>query len=234
MRLRRYLLGLLIIAAVIFTVYLNFDRIALWTISRLYSLDISYKDMAKDHERGFVFEDIRILNKKMGVGVFSQRATIKPSRGTGIFKSVMLDFTFKDVHFLKGESEGKKTTYDTLSQLVAMPFEGRWMYKDVSGRVEIFSNGITVETFSANGREARVVVSGDLYYNNIVNIDVTTYFSKDALKEVPPELHSVIMRDEPNEWKSFSVKIKGNMKSPSMQVSGKFFRLNIGTAIMNN
>ena len=234
MRLRRYLLGLLVIAAAIFTVYLNFDRIALFTISRLYSLDISYKSMTKDLEHGFIFEDVRILNKKMGVGVFSQRATIRPSWGASIFKSVTLDFKFKDVHFLKGESEGSKTTYDTLSQLVAMPFEGRWTYKDVSGLVEIFSNGITIKAFSANGRDMRVVVSGDFYYNNIANIDAAIYFSKDALKEVPPEIHSVIMRDEPNDWKSFSVKIKGDMKSPSMQVSGKFFRLNIGTAVMNN
>ena len=234
MRLRRYLLGLLIIAVIIFTVYLNFNRVALFMISRLYSLDISYKGMTKDLERGFVFEDIRILNKRMGVGIFSRRATIRPSWGASIFKSVTLDFKFKDVHFLKNGGAGNGMAYDTLSQLVAMPFEGRWMYKDVSGLVEIFSNGITIKAFSASANDVRIIVSGDLYYNNTANIDVTIYFSPDALKEVPPELYSVIMRDESNEWKSFSVKIKGDMQSPSMQVSGKFFRLNIGTAIMNN
>ena len=234
MRLRRYLLGLLIIAAVIFTTYLNFNRIALFTISKLYSLDISYKEMSKDPADGFIFKDIRILNKKMGVGILAQRATIKPSWGASIFNSVMLDFKFKDVHFLKIGDEKNKTTYDTLSQLVVMPFEGRWTYKDVSGLVEIFSNGITIKTFSASGREVRVILSGDLYYNNTADIDVTIYFSTDALKEVPPELYSALMRDEPDEWKSFSVKIKGDMKSPSMQIFGRLFRFNIGTAIMND
>ena len=93
---------------------------------------------------------------------------------------------------------------------------------------------MTIKTFSASGRDVRVILSGDLYYNNIADIDVAIYFSKNALKEVPPELYSVLMRDEPNDWKSFSVKIKGDMKSPSMQISGKLFRFNIGTAIMND
>jgi hypothetical protein len=155
-------------------------------------------------------------------------ATIKPSWGQSIFKSVLLDFKLKDVHFLKSRTEENKATYDTLSQLTAMPFEGRWMYKEVAGLVEIFSNGITIKSFSANGKEMRLILTGDLYYNNIADVDVTVYFSKEVLKEIPPELHSVIMQDEPNEWKSFSVKIKGDLSSPSVQVTGKVFRLNFG------
>jgi hypothetical protein len=231
MRLRRYLLGVLIAGAgLFFTVYLNFDKIALFAISKLYSQDISYKHLAKDTTKtGLILEDLRIMNKALGVGFFSQRATIKPAWGAGWLKSALLDFKFKDVHFLKKQVDENKTAYDTLSQLIAMPFEGRWMYKEVSGLVEIFSNGITIKRFSADGKEMRLIVTGDLYYNKIVDVDVTIYFSKEVLKEVPPELYSVIMRDEPNEWKSFSVKIKGDLNSPSVQVTGKMFRLNFGT-----
>jgi hypothetical protein len=229
MRLRRYLLGILIVGAGLFTVYLNFDRIALFAISKLYSQNISYKHLAKDPiGAGLIFEDLRIINGKLGLGFFSQRATIKPAWGTDWLKSALLDFKFKDVHFLKNRTEENKATYDTLSQIIAMPFEGRWMYKEVSGLVEIFSNGITIKRFSADGREMRLIVTGDLYYNNIADVDVTIYFSKEVLKEVPPELHSVIMQDEPNEWKSFSVKIKGNLSSPSVQITGKVLRLNVG------
>lgn len=228
MRLRRYLLVILISGAGLFTAYLNFDRIALFTISKLYSLDISYKGLTKESASAFVFKDIKIMNKKMGIGFFSGRAAIKPSWGQSIFKSVLLDFKLKDVHFLKSKTEENKATYDTLSQLIAMPFEGRWMYKKVAGFVEIFSNGITIKSFSANGKEMRLILTGDLYYNNIVDVDVMIYFSKEVLKEIPPELHSVIMQDEPNEWKSFSVKIKGDLSSPSVQVAGKVFRLNFG------
>jgi len=230
MRLRRYLLGILIVGAGLFTAYLNFDRIALFAASKLYSQEISYKHLAKDPMgAGLIFEDLRIMNSEVGVGFFSQRATVKPAWGPGWFRSALLDFKFKDVHFLKKRADENKTTYDTLSQLIAMPFEGRWMYKEVAGLVEIFSNGITIKRFSADGKEMRLIVTGDLYYNNIVDVDVTIYFSKEVLKEIPPELHSVIMQDEPNEWKSFSVKIKGNLSSPSVQVTGKVFRLNFGT-----
>lgn len=232
MRLRRYLLGFLTAGAAILIIYLNFDRIALFTISKFYSIDISYKSMARNPRAGLIFDEIRILNKKLGVGFFSQKAEIRPSWGANILKSVILDFKFKDVHFIKSRAGDNKSNYDTLSQLVAMPFEGRWMYKDVSGIVEIFSNGITIKNFSANGKEMRLAVSGDLYYNNVADLDLTIYFSKEVIKEIPAELHSVIMQDEPNEWKSFSVKLKGDMNSPSLQIIGKLFRLNIGTTVM--
>jgi hypothetical protein len=234
MRLRRYLLGILIAVAVIAAIYLNLDRIALFAASKLYSQDVSYKHLSKDPGAGWIFKDLRIINKKMGVGFFSQRATVKPAWGADRFKSALLDFKFKDVHFLKVAAGGNKATYDTLSQLIAMPFEGRWMYKDVSGLVEIFSNGITIKRFSASGKEMRLIVTGDIYYNKIVDVDVTMYFAKDVLKEIPPELHSVLMQDEPDEWKSFSVKIKGDLSSPSVQVTGKVFRLNFGTVIVKD
>lgn len=234
MRLRRYLLVILIAGASFFAAYLNFDRIALFAVSRMYSQEISYKHMDKDPKAGFIFDDFRMINKKLGIGFFSRRAAIKPAWGKDWLKSVLLDFEFKDVHFTKSKAGDNKTSYDTISQLIAMPFEGRWMYKDVSGFVEIFSNGITIKRFSANGRDMRLAVTGDLYYDNAVDIDVTIYFSKEVLKEIPPELHSVIMKDEPDEWKSFSVKIKGNLSSPSIQVTGKVFRLNFGTVTVKD
>jgi hypothetical protein len=235
MRLRRYLLVILIACAGLFTAYMNLDRIALFAVSKLYSQEISYKHLAKDPvSAALILDDLRIINNKLGVGFFSQRATIKPTWGANWLKSVLLEFKFKDVHFLKKRTDENKTTYDTLSQLISMPFEGRWMYKEVSGLVEIFSNGITIKRFSADGKEMRLVVTGDLYYNNTADVDVTIYFSKEVLKEIPPELHSVIMQDEPNEWKSFSVKIKGNLNSPAIQITGKVFRLNVGMITVND
>jgi hypothetical protein len=174
------------------------------------------------------------MDKRLDLGFFSQRATVKPAWGTAWLKSVLLDFKFKDVHFIKNKGGESKATYDTLSQLIAMPFEGRWMYKEISGFVEIFSNGITVKRFSADGKEMRIILTGDIYYNNIVDIDVTIWFSKEALKEIPPEFYSVIMQDEPNEWKSFSVKVKGDLSSPSIQIIGKIFRLNFETITMRD
>lgn len=234
MRLRRYLLGT--IAAVIITgviIFLTFDRIALFALSRIYNVDISYKDLKREAQGGIIFEDLKIMSKNLGLGFFSQRAALKPSWKSGFLKAVNIDFKFRDVHFIKKNEEGVKAKNDTLSDLVAIPFEGRWMYKEVSGEADIFSNGLTLKKFSADGRDIRLALSGDIFYNNTLDVELSVYFSKNVLKDIPQELHSVIMRDEPNEWKSFSVKLKGDLNSPSIQVSGKLFRLNIGTVVMN-
>lgn len=225
-----------IIAVMIITgliVYSAFDKIALFALSKLYDFDISYKNMAREKQVGFVFENLRIVNKKLGLGFYSQRAMLKPVWETNFLKTINFDFKFKDVHFIKGREEKLKTKYNTLSELVSIPFEGRWTYKDISGHAEIFSNGLTLKKFSANGKEIRLMLSGDIFYNSAVDAEISMYFSKEVLKDVPPELHSVIMREEPDEWKSFSVKLKGDLNSPSIQASGKLFRLNIGTVVMN-
>ena len=168
------------------------------------------------------------------MGFFSARSNMKLNKTTSIFKSMDIDFKFRDVHFIRSKPEEARSIYDSLNKLVAAPFEGRWTYKDVSGTVEIFSNGLTLKNFIANGNEIRLSISGDMYYNNKVNTDITIYFSKHVLKDIPNELSSVIMREEPQEWKSFSVNMKGDYKSPSLKVSGKLFRLNIGTMVVND
>ncbi len=129
------------------------------------------------------------------------------------------------------KTENKKATYDTVEGIVSMPFEGRWTYKEVSGIVEIFSNGLTLKKFNAEGREIKLFLAGDLFYNNVVDMNVTILFSKHALKDIPPDLPSAIMKDEPQEWKSFSVKLTGDYSSPAVQISGKQFILNIGEFI---
>ena len=223
--------ALLLIATLI---YLSFDKIAIYTLSKIYSLDISYKSMEKSADRGYIFEDLRLVNKKMGLGFFSSQAILKPEWKSHFLKSLNVGFKFKNVHFIKIKEALPKPVYGTTEGLVSIPFEGRWTYKDISGDAEIFSNGITLKKFAANGREIRLLLSGDIYYNNVVDTDLTIYFSKDVLKEIPPEFSTVIMRDELENWKSFFVKIKGNYRSPSMQISGKSFRLNIGTVVMKD
>lgn len=227
------ILGLVVIILFItVTIFLTFDKIVLFTLSKLHGLDVSYKSLNKDSLNGYTFEDLKILNKKMGIGFFSSRAALKPIWKLNFLKSLDFDFKFKDVHFIKNKPYEKKTIYDTIETLVAIPFEGRWTYKEISGSVEMFSNGLTLKKFVANGREIRLLLSGDLYYNNVIDTDITIYFSKYVLKDIPPELHSVIMKDEGEEWKSFSVKLKGDYRSPSVQISGHLFRLNVGTVVM--
>ena len=228
----------IIICAVILTAavaaYMSFDRIAVFALSKFYGIDISYKSLNKNPRDGYVFEDFKVINKKMALGFFSSRAALKPVKKPDFMKSLNIDFKFKDAHFIKLKTEKVKTMYDKLEELVAIPFEGRWRYKDIDGSVEIFSNGLTLKKLCANGKELRLLISGDIYYNNTMDADITIYFSKEILKDIPKELHSVLMKEEPEEWKSFSVKIKGDYRSPSIQISGKLFRLNIGTVTVKD
>lgn len=234
LRFRRYLLVLIIAVLTLAAAVLsNFDRILIFTASKLYSIDISYKNLAKDKTGGYNFENLKIASRKMGLGFYCQRAVIKPVSQAQFWKSLIYDFKFKDLHFIKIKGEERKAKYDTLDGLVAMPFEGKWTYKEISGVVEIFSNGITLKKFNANGSKIRLILSGDLFYNNVLDTNITIFFAKDVLKDIPPELYTVIMKEEPEEWRSFSVKIKGNLASPSIQVEGELFRLNVGTVVMH-
>ncbi|MDP3791926.1 MAG: hypothetical protein Q8R38_07780 [Candidatus Omnitrophota bacterium] len=222
----------IILLVAITVIYLSLDKIAIFALSKIYKLNISYKSMTKDARDGYIFENLKMVNDKMGLGFFCARATIKPVQKLNFLKSLDFDFKFKDAHFIKSSKDKPKAQYDTLEGIVAMPFEGRWTYKDISGVVEIFSNGFTLKKFQANGREIKLFISGDIFYQGVVDVNITASFSKDTLKDVPMELHSVIMNDEPQEWKSLSVKLKGDYRSPSVQISGKMFRLNVGTMVM--
>lgn len=224
----------IMVLALAFTVYLSFDKIVIYTLSKFYGINISYTALINDKASGYSFENLKIFNKRMGLGFFSARAKLKVNKTTSFLKSLDIDFKFKDVHFIRNRSEESKTMYDSLNKVVAIPFEGRWTYKDVCGTIEIFSNGLTLKNLVASGSQIRLSLSGDVYYDNKVDADITIYFSKDVLKDIPQELHSVVMRDEPQEWKSFSVKMQGDYRKPSLQITGKLFRLNVGTMVMKD
>lgn len=213
-------------------VYLSLDKIIIFTLSKFYNLDISYTSMSKDPQEGYVFKDLKIVNDPMGLGFFSARAALKPVQKLNFLKNFDLDFKFNDAHFIKLSKEKTKAGHDTLEGIVAVPFDGQWTYDDISGAVEIFSNGFTLKKFAANGSQIRLFITGDIFYSGVVDVNITATFSKDALQGVPPELHSVIMNEEPEGWKSLSVKLKGDCRTPSIQICGKLFRLNINSMKM--
>jgi hypothetical protein len=222
------------ILAVALAAYLSFDKIVIFTLSKFYGINMSSTALSKDKANGYSFENLKVLNRRLGIGFFSARSNLRINEKTSILKSLDINFKFRDVHFIRSSLQAADTIYDSINKLVTIPFEDRWTYKDVSGTVEIFSNGLTLKNFAANGNEIRLSLSGDIYYDNTVDMDVTIYFSKEVLKDIPGELSSMIMKEEPQEWKSLSVKIKGDYHSPSLEVSGKLFRLNVDTVVMND
>lgn len=219
------LLTVILAGVVILAVY--FDKIAIFTAAKIYDTEISYKSLTGNVKRGYDFGALKIVNKSSGIGLFSSHAQLKPVWGPSSWKKLLIAFKLKDVHFIKNKESVEKNGYKSLDDLVAAPFEGRWMYKEMLGEVEIFSNGITIKNFTANGKNTRLCISGDFYYNKVVDLDIRAYFSREALKDIPEDLSNVVMKQEPGDWKSFSVKLKGDYRKASIQISGDLFRFNI-------
>ena len=82
----------------------------------------------------------------------------------------------------------------------------------------------------AIGDEIKLSIKGTVSDENIINTDITIYFSDKVTGRVPEELSRVLMRDEDGGWKSLAVNLKGNYNTPSIEVAGKLFRLKIGVA----
>ena len=131
---------LLIILLASTVIYLSFDKIALFVMYKFYGTDVSYRSMTKDTRDGYMFESLKVMNKKEGFGFYCAHASIKPLKRTDFWNSLDFDFKFKDAHFIKQKADTAKPSYGKPEELAAMPFEGRWKYRDITGSVEMFSN----------------------------------------------------------------------------------------------
>jgi hypothetical protein len=224
---------ILILAMALFAyAYAEFDKIFVFALSKVYGISVSYTSLAKDRSAGYSLDNLKILNRRIGIGFFASRANLKLNKKTSLLKSLDIDFRFRDVHFITTRPEKALGVYDSLNKLVAVPFEGRWKYRNINGTAEIFSNGLTLKDMSANSSEIRMAMSGDMFYNNTMDMAITIFFSGGILKDIPPEIQSVMLKDEPDGWKSFCVKLTGDYHSPALNITGKLFRLNIGEAVV--
>ena len=221
----------IILVILIFAVallYLSFDRIAIFIFAKTYSLDISYKNLNRISLSGFTARDLMVTDKKSGIGIFSKSASVKPVITIGL---VGVDFDLKDVNFVKKKREGMPS-YDSIDNLVSAPFSSNWKYGEISGSIEETKGVIKVRDLEAKSDEIRLSLSGSLYQNNNIDSRITVSFAETLTRKIPKELSEMVLRDETGGWKSFSVNLAGNYKSPAIQVSGKLFRLNIREKIV--
>jgi len=218
MRFQHILLGIIALILITAVIYISFDRIAVYLIAKTNNLDISYQNLNRSG-RNFVFKDFKVTNKALGLGISAGSAAIRP-------KLKGYDFALIDVRFLKKHSE-EASSYENLAGLVAAPFKGDWIYKEIEGEVVSSRDAIEVKKLNAVSDEIKLRISGTFRHDNTIDADIAIYFAADLTKKIPEELSKVILADEGSGWRSLSVRLAGNYTKPSIQVSSKLFRLNI-------
>lgn len=227
MRFKNKLTALFIFFIVLVVLISFFDRIMIYAVSKAYDFHISYSGLENRGYREFIFTDLKVFDEKHGIGTVSEYAQLKPKFKHIFAKDMTVDFHLSRVRFVRNESEIAET-YDTLSSLVYTPFASRWFYKEISGKIDMFEKGVRVKDFLATSDDIRTSLTGTIYYDNNLELKVVIYFSNKLLTKIPDPLSKVVLKDEEVGWKSLSVNLKGNYKAPSIEVSGRLFRLNIG------
>jgi hypothetical protein len=87
---------------------------------------------------------------------------------------------------------------------------------------------VTIKDFLAKSDLMKLSFNGDIRRDNTIKSDIVIYFSDELTRKIPPELTKLVLTQEDPGWKSLSVKLEGNYTMPTIQVSSKLFRLNIG------
>ena len=213
-----------VILAAVFLLF--FDKIAIGVLSSSFDTDIKFKRMWNIHFTEYLFDDLELIYKKKQVGIMARSASVTPGFTKNFPRSIAFSFLLKDINFI-GEDGKKQEKYNTLDNLLTLPFMSQWLYPDVKGRIECFTDRITVEDFNASSSNIRVSFKGDIFYDKKIKGEVILRFSKDVLKQIPDELMGVLLSDEGDGWRGISVKLDGDYAAPSVQFTGKMFRLSI-------
>lgn len=220
----------LIIIFLIFALVAFYDRMIIYLFAANNNLNISYKNLTRVSLNEIAFNDLSVVEKKTGIGFFAKYSRVK-SLGKGIQppQYAAIDLDLKDVNFIKKETE-KNMSYDSLSGLVSIPFDSHWKYREIRGQIWALKNEVKVKDLMTTSDEIKLLLGGRLNYDtNKLESDIKIYFSEQLTKKIPEELLKVLLVDEKDGWKSLSVRLAGDYKTPSIQVSGKLFRLKINT-----
>lgn len=216
------------LVAVIFSVIITcYGRIMTGMFASANNLDISYAKLRTQGFKTFSFVGLKAIEKKSGIGMVAGSAQIILDFKHAGIRNPAAAFVLKDVRFVKKSGE-KAVSYNNIDGLVALPFSSLWTYKDISGHVSPVDNGFRISDFMATGEEIKFSFNGLLTRSNTIDADVGIYFQSKIIGNISPELSSMILADSDKGWKELSVKLVGDLSKPSIQVTGKLFRLNIG------
>jgi len=216
----------LALAAAISAVAFNFPKIAVGVFEAVTGLDVKYDKMLLKTGGSLAFDGLTITDSKKGLGIFSKDATVMMLWNGPDPRKAALAFDLKVVHFIKVAKDGAPS-YDTLDGLVALPFDDRWIYDELSGKVSGPKGDIVIRDFMAKSPQIRLSFNGEMTRTDKIRSDIVIYFAESLTSKIPPELTKLVLKDEPDGWKSLTVKLDGDFRAPSIQVSSKLFRLNI-------
>ncbi len=213
------------IAASALLIFLSRERIGLYLISRSYGLEVSYAKLAKGPSGEYILSGFRALYRKADMGISSREARVTPAWRFAYPVRFHADFKLRDVKLLAG----MRGSGGGIASLISIPFEERWTYDEVSGRIETGDDAIYIKYLSARGDEISFSFSGILRAKKTLDADLVIYFSKDAATAVPEAFQETVLSNEGEGRKSLSVHLAGDLKAPSVTLSGKMFRLNVKT-----
>jgi len=215
-----------VVALAVASVYMSWDRMVIYFVAKDYGLSISYSSVKNMNFRELRFRDLTVMEKKHRAGLFASEATLWPAVGIHARDSRALTFVLKGVRFIPGPKKSGGGD-DYLMNLVAMPFSGKWAYSEIEGEIFDREAGLYIRKLVASGDMMRLSVNGNLYKNNTIDANITVYFSNNIIKDLPESITGVMLQNEQGGWKSLSAHLTGDLSTPSIELSGKLFRLNI-------
>ena len=169
---------------------------------------------------------LNMIGDQYGLKIAYKHADMRPR----LVKDVLLiDFYLKDARVSKKTASFPETqTYNSVSDLVAAPFNGDWTYQRVSGTIKPSLKKLDIIMLNAEAKEFKISAKGSASYETkSADMEIVLSFSGSLINMIPKELSGTVLKDEQGGWKSLSVNIKGNLNSPSISITGKMFRLNI-------
>ncbi|MFH1190456.1 MAG: hypothetical protein V1682_07210 [Candidatus Omnitrophota bacterium] len=204
-----------------------YGRIAVFLMGESGGIDITYSRLTTRGLTEFRLEGMKAIERKRGMGISSSETVVKFSLGGPAGTKAAADFNLSDVQFVRPGAE-KEASYNNIDGLIALPFTNLCRYDTVSGKMSATRDGFSVQDFVASGDTIRFSADGTLTHGNMIDADIAIYFDKELTGKIPAELTSVALKDEDGGWKSLVFKLEGDLSKPSIRVTGKLFRLNIG------
>ncbi len=227
MRFRKYLLGITLLVAASVAVFFFYGHAAVYVFAKANNMEIAYKQLRVLRMNEFLFDGLTVRQKKSGMGLFATSARVGFSWKGADVRRIATAFDLKMVNFLTGAS-AKPLSYSNIDGLVAAPFNSAWTYESISGKIYQEPDGVRIEDLMARSNELKMRLAGTLKDASRISSDITIYFADSLTGTIPPEYLGMVLKNEEPGWKSLSVRLEGDFAKPSIQVSGKLFRLNIG------